>query len=85
MDEVNFVSENKSNLAELIIGFFSNIVENWPWNKSVISVREGALVPRKSKGWLSKKPYASELIRNGQMARLGKHSLPGTLLTNCMT
>ena len=76
MDEVNFVSENKSNLAELIIGFFSNIVENWPWNKSVISVREGALVPRKSKGWLSKKPYASELIRNGQMARLGKHSLP---------
>ena len=76
MDEVNFVSENKSNLAELIIGFFSNIVENWPWNKSVISVREGALVPRKSKGWLPKKPYASELIRNGQMARLGKHSLP---------
>ena len=76
MDEVNFVSENKSNLAELIIGFFSNIVENWPWNKSVISVREGALVPRKTKGWLPKKPYASELIRNGQIARLGKHSLP---------
>lgn len=76
IDEVNFVCKNKSNLAELIIGFFSNIVENWPWNKSVISVREGALVPRKSKGWLPKKPYASELIRDGQMARLGKHSLP---------
>ncbi|MEC8242782.1 MAG: hypothetical protein VX023_03580, partial [Candidatus Thermoplasmatota archaeon] len=76
MDQVNFVSKNKSNLAELIIGFFSNIVENWPWNKSVISVREGGLIPRKTKGWLPKKPYASELIRNGQTARLGKHSLP---------
>ena len=49
MDQVNFVSKNKSNLAELIIGFFSNIVENWPWNKSVISVRDGALVPRKQR------------------------------------
>ena len=75
-DEANFVSENKSSVAELITEFFSNIVENWPWNKSVISVREGALIPRKTKGWLPKKPYASELIQNKQMARLGKHSLP---------
>ena len=75
MDEVNFVSENKSNLAELIIGFFSNIVENWPWNKSVISVRR-SIGSKEIKRLAAKKPYASELIRNGQMARLGKHSLP---------
>lgn len=74
--ELNFTANNTSNVGELVTGFFSNLATQWPWNKSVVSVREGALIPRKQNGWLHKKPYVSEAIKDNNQVRLGRHSLP---------
>lgn len=79
MDKPNSVASFKSDqnsVAELLIEFFTNLTNHWPWNKSVVSVREGKLIPRDKKGWQHKKPYADEIIKGGENIRLGKHSLP---------
>ena len=79
MDNANSVAPLKADqrtVAELLIMFFTKLTKHWPWNKSVVSVREGKLISRNKKGWQHKKPHADEILKGGENIRLGKHSLP---------
>ena len=75
-DSVASFKSNQKSVAELLVDFFAHLAQNWPWNKSVVSVREGKLISRSKKGWQHKKPHADEIIKGGENIRLGKHSLP---------
>ena len=76
LDNAPRMTDNKDSVAQLLQSFFYNMAANWPWNNSVISVRSGKRIPRKTKGWSHKSPQIVELINDNRIERLGKHSLP---------
>ena len=68
--------ENKSDIGNLIINFFEQFAVHWPWDKNVISVRSGNMIPRKAKQWNEEKPKLIDALTDENKLRLGKHSLP---------
>ena len=75
-EELGFTTRNKSNIGELLSGFFEVLAKDWPWNNGVISVGSGKILSRKEKNWLATKPYVSDAIQDPEIKRLGKFSLP---------
>ena len=75
-NSIDFVSTNTDSVSELMYGFFAQLALNWPWNKSVISVGSGKLIPRKQKNWEHQKPFISDSIQDKKIQRLGKYPLP---------
>ncbi len=73
---IDFISNNTDTVSELIIRFFAYLTLNWPWNKSVVSVGNGKLLPRENKNWEHQKPFISSAIQDKKIVRLGKHPLP---------
>jgi DNA polymerase sigma len=74
--DIQFVSNNKNTVSELISKFFCYLALNWPWNSSIMSVGTGTLLPRKQKNWEHQKPFTNNAIQDKKIVRLGKHSLP---------
>ena len=75
-ETVKLPKVNEKSVAEILVDFFAFLANNWPWNKFVVSVREGKMITREKKNWQHKKPYANELVGSSEDIRLGKHSLP---------
>lgn len=75
-NDIQFLSENNDTVSELLCKFFSYLALDWPWDKSIVSVGTGKLLPRKQKNWEHQKPFAYNAIQDKKIVRLGKHSLP---------
>ena len=75
-EELSFTTQNKSNIGELLSGFFEVLAKDWPWNNGVISVGSGKILTRKEKNWVATKPYISDAIQDSEIKRLGKFALP---------
>ena len=69
-------SDNSDNIGDLIIDFFDQFSNNWPWDENVISIRSGKMISRKEKNWEEDKPKLIDALVDGNKLRLGKHSLP---------
>ena len=75
-ETVKLPKVNEKSGAEILVDFFAFLANNWPWNKFVVSVREGKMITREKKNWQHKKPFANEIVGSSEDIRLGKHSLP---------
>tara|TARA_B000000609_G_scaffold158229_1_gene155189 strand:- start:3858 stop:5918 length:2061 start_codon:yes stop_codon:yes gene_type:complete len=69
-------SDNNDNVGHLIIDFFDQFSNNWPWDENVISIRSGKMISRKEKNWEEDKPKLIDALVDENKLRLGKHSLP---------
>ena len=69
-------SDNSDNIGDLIIDFFDQFSNNWPWDENVISIRSGKMISRKEKNWEEDKPKLIDALVDENKLRLGKHSLP---------
>ena len=69
-------SDNNDNVGHLIIDFFDQFTNNWPWDENVISIRSGKMISRKEKNWEEDKPKLIDALVDENKLRLGKHSLP---------
>ena len=69
-------SDNSDSIGDLIIDFFDQFSNNWPWDENVISIRSGKMISRKEKNWEEDKPKLIDALVDENKLRLGKHSLP---------
>ena len=67
---------NSQSLGELMIHFFRQMALERPWDKHVISVRNGRPMTRKVKKWKYGQHKASKAVTMGAKTRLGLHSFP---------
>jgi DNA polymerase sigma len=74
--EMEIKDKNNQSLGELFVEFIFRYAASWPFKNNVISVRTGATLTRKSKGWKHATPVASKAILMDRKTRLGQHSLP---------
>lgn len=61
-------------LAELLLGFFHRWFVAHDWKAHVVSLREGAELPRKQRGWKAPKPGPMDVLL-GEAERMGEHVL----------
>ena len=67
---------NTQSLGELMTHFFRQLVLERPWDKHVLSIRNGKPMTRKEKKWKYGTPHAAKAVVKEGKTRLGLHSLP---------